>query len=163
MVALFGEDENAMILEGKNSWLQLSISGYEFPDSQAGCFDSNWLKIRGCANLRGREWAFDDPCLMTFEAMHLAVWLDEVAEGTAQRHSLYFTEPNLEFHRYLTTWIRVVFALEAAPPWTNRRSGFIISVGPGLSDAAAKLRRQLEAFPSRAHVPDFYRGLGGFV
>jgi hypothetical protein len=78
----------------------------------------------------GRTWAFEDPCLTTWQARELGTWLREVAAGTVPpspvadgepEDLLEFLEPNIAFSVEERTVdrvrIRVHFSLEALPPW----------------------------------------------
>lgn len=70
-------------------------------------WDPNWLVIHGEVRTAvGDVWSFDDPCLTTWEAAELAVWLRDVSQGRitptdapAEDMSgfLTFVEPNLAF------------------------------------------------------------------
>ena len=92
--------------------------------------DLSWLQV--CGNITpadGTAWAFEDPCLTTWEARELGDRLREVAAGTEPPFRGYrepqgwliFTEPNLGFTLADRTAgrvrITVAFTLEVAPPW----------------------------------------------
>ena len=110
----------------------LRIAGYQFPDYRwAHDEDANWLQIRGSITLaNGKTWAFEDPCLRTWDARELGSWLSEVAAGVVPPSPvtggepeglLYFLEPNVAFSVEERTaarvWIRVHFSLESLPLW----------------------------------------------
>jgi hypothetical protein len=87
-------------------------------------WDANWLMIQGDVHTSdGRQWAFADPCLTTWEARSLSAWLHGVADGdgAVERRPIAFTEPNLAFslddHRAGRVNLRVCFSHEALPPW----------------------------------------------
>lgn len=73
--------------------------GYEFgATGPGGDWDANWLVIHGSVRTStGEEWAFEDPCLTTWEADELGAWLRAAADGDAPEGLLTFTEPNLGF------------------------------------------------------------------
>ena len=51
---------------------------FDVPPATAGerDWDANWLMIRGyVCTADGRQWAFLDPCLTTWEARNLSAWL----------------------------------------------------------------------------------------
>ena len=142
-----------VVLAGNGSSLRLRITGYQFPD-MTDQWDSNWLMIEGAVDLAGRGWRFEDPCLTTIEAYRLADWLDACANGTPKYPYCGFIEPNLQFELIDPKTLRIAFALEAAPPWSERGDdwtmhGFEMGVGPVLTQAAAELRKQLQRFPVR--------------
>jgi hypothetical protein len=88
--------------------MELRIAGYQFPGHQASVadfalnwlevwakigpppggkwardWDANWLQVCGSITLAdGKTWAFEQPCLTTWDAQELGSWLHEVAAGT---------------------------------------------------------------------------------
>jgi hypothetical protein len=137
-----------MVLENGRSWFRMAIARYQFPRSA----DDNWLIIRGEVCLKGREWAFQDPSLDTFEVARLSDWLEALASGVPTTDWVDITEINLAFERLNAATIRVSFWAESAPAWAKvggHRPGFEIPVGPNLMIAAAQLRAQLARFPHR--------------
>jgi hypothetical protein len=87
-------------------------------------WDANWLMIKGHVRTAdGRQWAFLDPCLTTWEAWSLSAWLHCVAtgDGAAEHPPIAFTEPNLAFSlddlRADRIRLRACFSHEALPPW----------------------------------------------
>ena len=145
--------------------LELSIVGYQFPgmDPEPGKFDYdvNWLVVEGQASDGTQAWKFRDPCLLTTEARELAAWLDGLAAGRSDLDPTNFTEPVLEF-RYVASpperpVVRVVFRLEARPPWAAEVSNddwdgiwleFEMS-REALATAATDLRDELKRYPER--------------
>src|SRR5215475_14419190 len=122
--------------------VELRIAGYEFPDYPApalgspvpgaGDWDANWLQVAGNVTLAdGRTWAFEDPCLTTWEARGLGEWLREVSAGTERPFRgirepqgwLVFTEPNLSLTLQERTVgrvrMRIEFTGETKPPLTH--------------------------------------------
>lgn len=93
--------------------LELRPTGYEFAQPTRGSnwgddeWDPNWLVVHGVVRTaQGDVWSFDDPCLTTWEARELAVWLRDAAEGRVVAADaptedspglLGFVEPNLGF------------------------------------------------------------------
>ena len=114
---------------------ELHIAGYQFPDYEvhaadvavrrlrasarakkfpradakklARDWDANWMQICGHITLAdGKTWAFEQPCLTTWDAGELGSWLREAADvavppspsGTGgPRQLLEFLEPNIAF------------------------------------------------------------------
>jgi hypothetical protein len=148
---------------------------YQFPDVVGGGtvrdWDANWLVIRGaCRTANGQAWAFEDPCLTTWEASSLATWLIEVVAGTVppspfdggdDERLTIFTEPNLAFSLQArdttTATLRVHFSLEALPPWEQGEERtemfeYYVPLQATLDDvsrAAADWESELAAFPER--------------
>jgi hypothetical protein len=127
-------------------------------------WDANWLMIQGDVRTGdGRQWAFLDPCLTTWEARRLSAWLHGAAgDGTAGRPDIAFTEPNLSFslvgHRAGRIRLRVRFSHEALPPWASRdhkgwQAGeyvFVLNISrEDLADAAKAWDLEHEQFPER--------------
>lgn len=157
-----------MRLDGANGSLELSIVGYQFPSAvpevEGFEHDANWLVIAGEVTDRDRNWQFRGPCLLTAEADELASWLEGMAEGRSFVDALDFTEPNLTFRRVSLPdrdhGVRVVFELEARPPW-HRFTGDegdwgtvwleIPTTQDALRSAARSLREELLLFPARTH------------
>jgi hypothetical protein len=148
-----------MRLTGSNGHaLELRVAGYQFPDDQAGWYDSNWLLIEGRVRHPRGDWSFCDPCLLTYEASQLADWLEAVAAGHEEQSWLGFIEPNLSFERAVANGQRVLyicFGLEAHPPWSPPGEEAIIEFALeelDLRQAANEWRDQLRKFPQRAEV-----------
>ena len=146
-----------MHLKSSTDSLELRIRGYQFPGNSSDEYDSNWLVVEGKASTAGQAWTFCDPCLLTWEAGALVEYLEAFACGTTAPRGIGFTEPNLEFVAAGPTNLRVLFSLEASPPWLRNEpvqdSAFFIEFSlPSrqLLEAAASLRQQLAEFPGRA-------------
>lgn len=158
------------LLGQDNSFFELTILGYQFPELTGDEWDANWLKIQGHIALPivnptkpwKSEWSFIDPCLLTWEVQSLAEWFEACASRKLEKPEV-FTEPNLEFHcpEHSTgkITIRVYFELEARPPWNSShwdKNNFVhdlwidlIVTPKELHEAATDLRKQLEQFPQR--------------
>jgi len=167
--------------------VELRIAGYQFPDygthaADRGLprlkglgniavvgddeWDPNWLQVAGNIALADRRtWAFEDPCLTTWEARELGEWLREVAAAQEQpfrgihepRGWLYFTEPNLgltlEERTVCRVWMRFDFNAEAQPPWTQGGpDGCLVSLDVSVgevAEAAESWMQNLSEFPAR--------------
>lgn len=81
-------DSEAVLLEGGESWVRLSIVQYQFPQTDDDEWDSNWLVVMGRACVSGRQWQFKEPCLTTFEAQRLANWMASHYTKEADRKRL---------------------------------------------------------------------------
>ena len=143
--------------DGQGATLQLSVDGYQFPDSD-GYWDSNWLMVRGTVEHPRGSWTFRDPCLTTFEIEQLAAWLDGVANDQVDPKLGLFTEPNLHFEQVTSPEpsVRVTLAYESAPPWlaapSERLDGTAVEFPVRLNEpraAARSLRELLSAYPIR--------------
>ena len=157
-----------MRLDGPNGSLELTIVGYQFPSAvpevEGFDHDANWLVVAGEVTHGDRSWRFREPCLLTAEADELASWLERMAEGRSLVDALDFAEPSLAFRRASLPdrdhGVRVVFELEARPPW-HRFTGDegdsgtvwldIATTQDALRSAARSLREDLLLFPVRSH------------
>jgi hypothetical protein len=119
--------------------IELRLVGYQFgqPDStRAGGsdrttgsyadWDANWLVVHGDVRTSdGQSWSFTDPCLTTWEAERLALWLSAAAMGEeAAGEEAVFTEPNLGFAcdgvGEGRVRMHVRFSHESLPSWLPR-------------------------------------------
>jgi hypothetical protein len=155
-----------MRLEGTGGCtLGLQIEGYEFPDLPGSRLlfdhDANWLMVSGRASDGARAWSFRDACLLTTDVRRLAGWLAAVADGVAADEAIDFMEPNLEFRRVTPPGarpvVRVVFRLEARPPWVPNTTADdgdgahvdFAMLPDALRAAADDLSSQLTLYPER--------------
>jgi hypothetical protein len=150
--------------------VSLGLLGYQFA-RHGERYDDNWLVVRGeIVDPRG-AWAFQDPCLLTFEAAHISPWLRRVAAGREpfdypdergnRWPSLSFMEPNISFgvssYSPQACSLRVHFSLESAAPSapTERQAVTMqhwieLQTQPEqLLAAADAWDRELTAFPER--------------
>ena len=148
---------------------------YQFPtiakSSGAGYdWDANWLTIRcEVSTAAGQHWVFENPCLMTADALALAEWLDRVAAGDYAIDAnkdptvpdLCFTEPVIAFsvdgkydngHR-----LRLFLSLEGLPAWLPDRAQLSLYEWSmplhvdhsSLAHAAGEWRHDCAGFPPR--------------
>jgi hypothetical protein len=148
---------------------------YQFgPSSEPRDWDANWLVISGHVELPdGRSWSFTDPCLTTWEARELGLWLRRVLSGDVQpaaingeedENLLIFTEPNVAFSLASrgdgSATIRVHFSVESSPPWLQGGGSdegaesyeFFVEAQlaqSALVEAIASWDHELAAFPIR--------------
>jgi hypothetical protein len=172
--------------------VELRIAGYQYPDYYQGPplaleavqrlmgranipvvvdkWDLNWLQV--CGNITpsdGKAWAFEQPCLTTWEAREFGDWLREVAAGTVPPSPsgsepggwVDFTEPNLSFNLADRTGDRVrmraYFTAEATPPRFQRGQGrypntYLVPLDVSADEvakAAESWMRDLAEFPER--------------
>lgn len=139
--------------------LELRIVGYQFPDNLHDEYDADWLRVEGVATHPNGNWRFLDSCLLTWEALALADWLDSWDRAKNQQPRIGFIEPNLSFSRIDSSpasILRISFELESRPNWA--RKSFVESPdvwldfpynAAGAEIAAKQMRSQLEAFPVR--------------
>lgn len=162
----------------KDTWLDLRVSGYQFPQA-ANDLDAQWLMITGKISVTGRTWSFTDPSLMIDEARALARWLHAAAAGHIQPRQLparpdqgwtpdlSFTEPVLAFSLGSGPsglLLRVNTSLEATPPWVggDQRApwGYAIDLqltAPELEQAANEWSNDLSTLPPRPKTPGHRR------
>lgn len=103
------------------SLLELSIVGYQFPQTMSGS-GANWLRVEISARNEIENWKATDPCLETLDLPRLAEWLMELPQGVPSENPLEFTEPCLVFEAPPGK-LRVYFDLELRPDWNHRRTG----------------------------------------
>ncbi|WP_017934281.1 WapI family immunity protein [Nocardioides sp. Iso805N] len=121
------------------AFVDLTVIGYQFASgvstSSGPDWDANWLMVHGEAWDGVQSWAFDDPCLTTWEAKELASWLrglgsggPTVAAGGGPGHGRFLlTEPNLMFAlieaaQGITT-MDIYFEAESRPPMASCDDG----------------------------------------
>jgi hypothetical protein len=138
--------------------------------------DANWLRICGNISLAdGKTWAFEQPCLTTWDARELGDWLHGVAAGTVPSWSagpgdgderlapaqLEFLEPNLAFSLVeriadrVRIWVH--FGMETLPPWLRGAEEpvpyeYFVCLDMSaeeLAKAAESWMRELAEFPER--------------
>lgn len=137
------EDAGLVKLVSSNgATVELWPVGYQFTDlhsagganaggatgSYAG-WDANWLVIRGDIHTSGGEaWTFTDPCLTTWEAEKLSLWLRAAAsdDEAAELDPAVFTEPNMSFffdsRRDGRVRMRLRLSHESLPQWLPREA-----------------------------------------
>lgn len=141
--------------------LKLEIVDYEFPEQETEEYDSNWLMIRLDVTHPNGNWSVTNPCLLTYEVIYLAEWLDGILDGKKDDRGIRFIEPGLEFdltgsNESVNKYLRVTFHMELRPPWAERPydDGKPWVEFPlaeiDLRKASAQLREQLKQFPKRA-------------
>ncbi len=155
-----------MLLRGaEGNELELSITGYQFPDDERDPWDSNSLLVAVRVLAPERSWSVVDPCLTTWEAKRLVAWLVHAAGREPSPAPITYSEPNVTVtarsvagaaHRVR---VRASFALELRPPWAHTAAGsdhlvVDLEVGRGdLARAAASLLEDLAEFPQRGADP----------
>lgn len=143
-----------------NTWFELDVVGYQFPDAELDGWDSEWLRFAGVVSCDRGKWEFSDPCLTTFELKALADWLRS-SPNEASGKAIGFIEPNLSFARAGLAEVLVIsFAQESAPPWATEQEkygeGFSIAFSIDLNNCTALaigIEKILEQFPVRALPP----------
>ncbi|MCK8514986.1 hypothetical protein M0534_01395 [Methylonatrum kenyense] len=138
--------------------LDLTISGYQFPDLRTDYWDANWLLVSiDVAHPRG-EWRIHEPCMTAFELKELADWFERVADGDSVEDRCDFVEPNLAFEYRSTpnAELQITLACEASPPWLadrdQRLDGITMSfpvTAKDMRDHARCLRALSDTFPLR--------------
>lgn len=145
------------LYNSEGEYLNLSIQAYQFPENTDCYWDANWLTIKGEVQLGKKVWSFQDPCMLSFEALRLLDWLNSVSLGTPKEQEICFLEPNLEFEITDENKLRIYFELESRPSWAPYDAA-----GMGdlfldlelhhemLKTAINVWRTQLSAYPVRA-------------
>ncbi|MFD9635289.1 WapI family immunity protein [Streptomyces violascens] len=161
-----------MLLNDLTSSVDLRPVRYQFAAVRGDSYDDNWLVIDGTVMTPEGSWSFAEPCLLTSEALQVAVWLRAVAAGTVD-----VTEPDAEGELSPDTWfiepvvafsladrseggtavIRVHLSLEAAPLWQQSDDGadiyqYVVEVrmdAAALLHAADQWELSLASFPPR--------------
>ena len=146
------------LFNASGDYLNLSIQGYQFPENNSCYYDSNWLIIVGKVKIGGKVWSFQDPCLLNFEALRLANWLDRIAEESLNKDDYpIFIEPNLDFEIIEANKVRIYFNLESRPKWAPSdeagEDDLFLEFQPNKKMArlaSEALRLQLQSYPIRA-------------
>jgi hypothetical protein len=155
-----------MLLAAPPSTFQLSILGYQHPDAAGEPYDANWLSIHVEAAGADGAWTGTDPCLLTYEAVRLADWLDAVGAGREAPPAISFLEPVLLFRVVKVSGekvLRVHFGNLINPSWRIFEEQPARPASPDISldfplrvtdlrAAAADLRAVLRRYPDRAEV-----------
>ena len=151
---------------GEGSELRLDVVGYQFPDVEADPWDSNSLLVAVRVVSAHGTWEAIDPCLTTWEAVHLQRWLAALATGDASAVRIAFNEPNMRLSvnglapDFSRARVHACFELETRPPWlpgpASGRDTLCVDLDlprAALRDAAVDLARQLKRFPLRGDDP----------
>lgn len=140
--------------------LDLRVTGYQFPQLETELYDSNWLIVEGSLTHQQDVWTFRDPCLLTYEAVELANWIEQIAKGHSSEQSLRFLEPVLWFEYTEDSGnrtLKVHLEAESCPTWARSNVGgigeFCIEVPSSeesLVEAVGQWRDEIARFPQRA-------------
>jgi hypothetical protein len=83
------------------SFFEMDIAGYQYPAdvcSPLPEYDLNWLQVHIHArDADDHEWEATDPCLLTWELVELARWLESYPKDSTTPSTMQFTEPCLSF------------------------------------------------------------------
>ena len=153
-----------MRLKSSDSSFYLTILGYQHPDAAGEPYDANWLSIHVEAAGPQGAWTGTDPCLLTYECVRLADWLEGLGSGKPVDPAISFLEPVLLFRKVKTgrgEVLRVHFGNLINPSWRAlERNGRAVA-NPDIwldfplseTDVAAagrELRQEVRRYPSRA-------------
>lgn len=156
-----------MRLTSASSSFHMTILGYQHPDAAGEPYDANWLSIHVEAAGPGGAWTGTDPCLLTYEAIRLADWLDVLGSGKEAPRAISFLEPVLLFRVVEVNGARVLRvhfgnlinpswrALEQQPAPASASPDLWLDFPLGETDlraAAAELRHAMRRYPDRAEV-----------
>ena len=148
------------LINTSGDYLSLSIQGYEFPEIHSCYYDSNWLNIAGKVKLGDKTCTFQNPCLLSFEALRLANWLDRIAKSK-ESLKIYdapdFLEPELDFEFIKENRVRVNFNYGLLPERAlsdeDGTDNLFLEFEPDknmIKLATESLRFQLRSYPIRA-------------
>jgi len=87
-------------LENDRFKLEISVAGYEFPDSVKDPFDANWLVFRvALQSVFGAwRWQVEDAGALTWELQDSVLWLRTLAAGESVTQEICgFSEPDVSF------------------------------------------------------------------
>jgi hypothetical protein len=68
---------------------------YQYPENSRDQYDADWPRVEGIITQSQGNRRFTDPCLLTWETLALAAWLDGWGDSTEA--DIGFIEPNLLF------------------------------------------------------------------
>lgn len=153
-----------MRLKSAGTSFYLTILGYQHPDAAGEPYDANWLSIHVEAASPQGAWTGTDPCLLTYEAVRLADWLEAVGNGQPAARAISFLEPVLLFRVVQAEGggiLRVHFGNLINPSWRALEGANPGAANPDLhldfplaaTDVAAagrELRQEARRYPSRA-------------
>jgi len=88
-----------MIFHCKNGqFVELKITGYQFPEILDDDWDSNWLMVYINVKSTKKNWNTTDPAITTFELRSLIKWFKSISENKIVKYKeMNFTEPNISF------------------------------------------------------------------
>lgn len=156
-----------MRLTSTRTSFHIRVLGYQHPDAAGEPYDANWLSIQVEAAGPDGAWTGTDSCLLTYEAVRLAGWLEAVGEGRDAPRAISFLEPVLLFRLVEPAGVktlRVHFgnlinpswrALDPDPARAAASPDLWLDFPLGETDlraAAAELRQELRRYPNRAEV-----------
>ena len=157
----------SMQLSARDATFHLTILGYQHPDAAGEPYDANWLSIHIEAAALDNAWTGTDPCLLTYEAVRLADWLEQVGSGKDAPRAISFLEPVLLFRLVQDDAgrkvLRVHFGNLINPSWRILEQPASAPASPDiwldfpldevdLLAAARELRQELRRYPNRAEV-----------
>jgi hypothetical protein len=147
-----------MLLKTDDTEFEMAIVGYQFPHLEHEPYDADWLRVNIRVKHPRGSWSSLDACLLTWEGVHLAEWLESVAGGKDVDSDESFLEPNLRFELLSDglNKLRVYFELESRPSWAPHDGAGMDDLwlefdvnADELRNAAASLRADLHRFPVR--------------
>lgn len=157
-----------MLMKSENSSFKLTILGYEHPDAAGEPYDANWLAIQVDAAGPGGAWTGSDPCLLTYEVVRLADWLDAVGAGKEPARAISFLEPVLLFRLIEGPQgraLRIHFGNLINPSWKMLQQEATVPEGSSqdlyldfpleetdLRQAAKELKEAMRRYPDRAEM-----------
>lgn len=149
-----------MQLDGRQGTrLELRLVGYQHPNERFDPWDSNTLLVSVRVLTADGSWDVVDPCLTTWETVHLIHWLaalgarPDLLGGRLNEPNVTFTARARGPGNEIT--VEASFELELRPPWLGSGNLTVaLDIDRAqLAAAAAALRQDLDAFPQRGDDP----------
>lgn len=143
-----------MILTDTNSLFELTIVDYQYPPTVGNKYDVNWLVVEMHLRTHDNDVLFDDPCLLTWEALSLCHYLSTPNWEHADQY-MGFMEPQLKFHVQpaengrLLVDVQLMVRSRSFDDWLHYRHMFDVTLD-NLAWAAAEWCTEVERFPIRA-------------
>jgi hypothetical protein len=62
--------------------IEIRIVDYQYPANSRARHDADWVRVEAITTQSQDNWRFTDPCLLRWEALALAAWLDGWGDST---------------------------------------------------------------------------------
>jgi hypothetical protein len=144
------------LVDADGHGLELSVTGYQFPDAADRGKRFSWHMVEGAGYAPRGRWHFRYPALTCDETPRISTWLRNAAMNVDQPE-LSFTEPNLAFgvvgRSADDVTLNVELDLEFSPPWQSHHSAgdpFVLTIRvprQGLVVAADAWDQETAPFP----------------
>jgi hypothetical protein len=139
-----------------NQFVEIVIRSYQYPNTNYGTDDRNWLNIYIKVKSNFGHWQTIDPSLLTWEVQTLIQWFKCLEQSKKPRSiEMEFIEPNIAFY-LLNDYceeikkIKITFSLESRPKIANADIEYFMIFNADsseLSRISTDLEKELEKFP----------------